>query len=270
MRSYATSGFTLVEMAIVIALTGIIAAVVAVFLRAPIQQYADLTRRAELTDIADTALRRIARDLRHALPNSVRLNGVGGCAGPAACTLEFIPTVAGGRYRLESGDVLDFDGADTSFDIVGPVPPATPAHHIVIYNLGIGGADAYEGSSTNQHVRRPVNAAPVGNNLSITSASRLPFESPGQRFHVVETPVRYVCDPQAGTLTRVSGYGWPGATTAGTSHLLAQHVTQCRFTYDQAGAVAAQRSGLITMHLGLSDGGELVTLYHAVHVSNQP
>lgn len=270
MRSLAKSGFTLVEMVMVIALTGIIGAVVAVFLRAPIEQYADLTRRAELTDTADTALRRIARDLRHALPNSVRLSGAGGCAGATACTLEFIPTVAGGRYRIESGDELDFTQADTSFDIVGPVPAATTAHHVVVYNLGIGGADAYEGSAAATHVRRPVSAAPVGSNLTIVSANRLPFESPGQRFHVVEPPVRYVCDPQAGTLMRVTGYGWPEAPVPGTSRLMAQNVTQCRFTYDQAGAVSAQRSALVTMHLSLRDGGETVTLYHAVHVSNQP
>jgi MSHA biogenesis protein MshO len=267
MKTRGEIGFTLIEMVIVIALTGIIAGVVAVFLRAPIQQYADLTRRAELTDVADSAQRRIARDLRHALPNSVRLTIPGGCAGTNACALEFIPTVDGGRYRTGSGDELDFATADTSFDVVGPVPAATAAHHLVIYNLGIEGADAYEGSTEDTHVRRPIATVGAGN-LTITSTERFPFESPGQRFHVTESPVSYVCDPQAGTLTRTSGYGWPEAPVSGTAHLLAQHVSQCRFTYDQA--VSAQRAGLITMHLSLTDGSETVTLYHAVHVSNQP
>ncbi len=66
-------GFTLIEMIVVIVITGIIAGVVAVFLKAPVQGYIDSARRAELTDIADTAIRRMARDVRTAVPNSVRV-----------------------------------------------------------------------------------------------------------------------------------------------------------------------------------------------------
>ena len=56
-----------------IAIVGIIGAMVAVFIRSPVQSYVDSARRAELGDVADTALRRIIRDLRLALPNSVRV-----------------------------------------------------------------------------------------------------------------------------------------------------------------------------------------------------
>ncbi|HJW54183.1 MAG TPA: prepilin-type N-terminal cleavage/methylation domain-containing protein, partial [Burkholderiaceae bacterium] len=55
-------GFTLAEAVIVIVITGIIAGTVAVFLRLPVQGYVDTAARAELTDIADTALRRMTRD----------------------------------------------------------------------------------------------------------------------------------------------------------------------------------------------------------------
>lgn len=59
-------GVTLIEMVIVISITAIIAGAVAVFIARPVEGYADATRRAELTDIADTALRRMTRDLRTA------------------------------------------------------------------------------------------------------------------------------------------------------------------------------------------------------------
>jgi len=49
-------GFTLIEAIIVIAITGIVAAAVAMFIRLPVQGYVDSAARAELTDIADTAL----------------------------------------------------------------------------------------------------------------------------------------------------------------------------------------------------------------------
>src|SRR5437588_9933469 len=65
-------GVTLIEMVIVIAITAIIAGAVAVFISGPGEGYADAARRAEMTDIADTALRRITRELRTALSNSIR------------------------------------------------------------------------------------------------------------------------------------------------------------------------------------------------------
>lgn len=274
-------GFTLVEMIMVIVITGIIGGMVAVFLQAPIQQYMDVARRADMTDVADTALRRISRDLRTALPNSVRVTGA--CGGGNTCFIEFLPTVGGGRYRAEAApvgasagcgtlatDALDFSAADTCFEVLGPMPAVAVGNQIVVYNLGIPGADAYAGNNTS--VVTAV-AAPV-----VTIAPFLyPFDSPGSRFHVVTTPVTYACAPVAGgvggTLTRWQGYpiqvAQPVALPAGgTSARLATNVSNCNFAYD--GFVVAQRSGLVTMHLGITEEGETVNLYSATHVGNQP
>src|SRR5438876_99439 len=75
-------GVTLIEMVIVIAITAIIAGAVSVFISRPVEGYADAARRAEMSDIADTALRRMTRDLRTALANSIRITCVPSC-GPA-------------------------------------------------------------------------------------------------------------------------------------------------------------------------------------------
>ena len=105
------SGFTLVEMIIVIVITGIIGAVVAVFIRSPVQGYVDMVARAELADEADTAMRRMSRDLRLALPNSIRTTIAGGTT-----FLELLLTRTGGRYldeddEVAGGDILDFTSA---------------------------------------------------------------------------------------------------------------------------------------------------------------
>jgi len=71
-------GVTLIEMVIVIAITAIIAGAVAVFISRPVEGYADAARRAVITDIADTALRRMTRDLRTALSNSIRTTSASG------------------------------------------------------------------------------------------------------------------------------------------------------------------------------------------------
>lgn len=277
-------GFTLVEMIVVIVITGIIGGIVAIFLRTPVQGYVDSARRAEMTDIADTAFRRISRDLRLALPNSVRVAGT--CSGTSTCYLEFIPTTGGGRYRdstdnMGGGNTLDFSAADTSFDVLGQMPPVAVGDQIVVYNLGIPGADAYAGNN-----RRAVSGV-AGNVISITSTAALPFDScqydasgyvvGGCRFQVVQTPVTYACTPAAGgaggTLMRWQGYAiQPAQPTAlpagGTASMLATNVSACTFTYDAS--VVAQSAGLVTMHLTITEQGESVSLYNATHVSNVP
>lgn len=276
-------GFSLIELIVVIVLTGLLSGVVATFLVRPIQGYLDAVRRAQLTDIADTALRRIGRDLRLALPNSVRVD-----AGNVF--LEFIPTKSGGRYRAALGgvgtDPLSFSAPDTSFDALsGPLSFAN-GDQIVVYNLGIPGADAYEGNTTASHVRRPYDFATGGAGptslIRIVSAAALPFDSPGRRFHVLsvaEQAVTYGCEgvgldasgTGTGTLTRYRAYGFNAVqATAGLGTdkaLLADRVSACSFTYAPG---VTQRNGLVSMSLTLSAGGESIRLVYEAHVSNVP
>lgn len=268
-------GFTLIEAVMVIVITSIIVIGVAIFIRAPIQGYQDTARRAQMVDIVDTSLRRLGRDLRLALPNSVRVTGGGQ-------VIEFLLTRSGGRYRGEGTDRLDFTVADTTFDILGSAITFATGDQIVVYNLGITGADAYAGNTLSTHNRRAYSGA-VGSavtNVLITSANRLPFESPGNRFQVVETPVTYICDIAAGTLYRYSGYPITAnqssvdtnaelmALAGVTRAMLARNVSGCQFAYDAA--IAAQHSGLVTLRLTLTQQNESVNLYHTVHVNNIP
>lgn len=264
-----SAGFTLAEMIIVIAITGIISGVVAVFLQKPVQGYFDSLRRAGLTDTADTALRRMARDLRLALPNSVRVSGT---------AVEFLQTRTGGRYRADGDggatpvNELDFTSADSSFDFLGGLSHTPVAGDlVVVYNLGIAETDAYTGS----------NSAAVtgvsGNTISI-SAKQFPFESPGNRFQVVSGPISYVCDGAGtnangtgtGTLRRYWNYAVSPAQAVppgGSSALLADKISACSFVY-QPGVTA--RSGLVSIQLQITEANESVSLYHEVHVPNVP
>jgi len=280
-------GFTLVEMIVVIVITGIISGMVAIFINAPVQGYMDSARRAEMTDIADTALRRITRDLRLSLPNSVRVTTSGGNT-----YLEFLPTTGGGRYRYSAAptgtpvcggslaaDVLNFTIADTCFQVLGTMPASVNVgNQVVVYNLGIAGASAYTGNTAATDNRRQVSAVGV-NSLSITSANPLPFDSPGHRFQVVTTPVTYVCAPSttgsngSGSLTRWWGYpiqaAQPTAQPAGAlTALLANKVSACSFAY--SASVVTQQAGLATMTLTITESSESVNLYSSTHVSNVP
>ena len=297
------TGFSLVEAVVVIVISGIIVAAVALFIRAPVAGYVDTAHRAELTDIADTALRRMGRDLRTALPNSIRVTSVG-----SVYFLEYLEVRTGGRYRaatsggatapacpnddarVTDNDILSFYqspsvGTDTCFKTLGNIPNRAQivnTDYVVVFNLGIPGASAYESPNTNKSLISSTSTSGNEDRIAFNAQTfRLP--SPGNRFHVVTGPVSYVCDPVAGTLRRYSGYaiqasqpsnaGAAPLSTAPVKALLASQVSGCSFTYNAA--VVAQRDGLVTMSLSVTEvnsqgGNETVTLYEAAHVSNVP
>ncbi len=292
-HSASQRGFTLVEMIVVIVITGIISGMVAMFIRAPVQGYVDSARRAEMTDIADTALRRIARDVRIAVPNSVRIPNPAGSS-----YIEFLPTRDGGRYRVSNagagscgatGNELSFDAPDTCFEIVGKSMDFFAGDAIVIGSTQSDGSLPYQAVNSATGVRRMIAAAGVGTArqaVQIGSTVTFPASSEldGHRFEVVpadQEAVTYACtgtlgaldangDGQ-GSLTRYWKYGFkPGQPapppTGASSAILADRVSACNFVYD----ISNQRNSLLAVTLTITRGGESVNLYHEIHVNNIP
>jgi len=234
-------GVTLIELVVTIVVIAIIVTAVSFFLT-PLRQSADVAMRAELSDIADNALQRIGRDVKLALPNSVRVASSGG-----ALYLEFLAVRTAGRYRGEGGgsaaandcpaddaplgtpanDQLSFDTVnDTCFKSIGEVADAATiavgSDRLVLNNLGVGfpQQDAYELSPANVAQITAVDHTTETNRDRIVFARPSPFQrtlhdSPGKRFFVVPgradpvrpvSPVSYVCDPALRTLRRHWGY----------------------------------------------------------------
>ncbi len=271
------AGFTLIEMIVVIAITAIVGSMVVMFLRAPLESYVAQDRRARLADAADTALRRMGRDIRLALPNSVRVQPV--VVGTVTVFyLEFLGTRSGGRYRAQGdgslgNDNLDFTNpaGDSSFDVLGPAIDVEAGDRIAVYNLGILGADAWAVGTPGDTLAAYTGPTGSVSNIAIAS-KKFPLASPGNRFQVVDGPVSYVCDPGNGTLTRYWGYAiaavQPTAFAAATPQaLLATGVSACSFDYQPG---VTERGGLVSVTLYLSQAGETVRLYATTQVSNQP
>ena len=267
--SKGSAGFTLVEMVVVITIVGILAAGAALFIRNPTQAFIDSENRANLTDRADTALRRMARDIRNALPNSVRVNVNG-----ADSFIEFVPVNSAGRYRASVGtsagdNPLDFALAADTFDVLGPGVPVAAGDRLVIYNLGIPGSDVYEGTNS-----RALQDTGNPNVLSFNGGT-FPQESPSSRFFIVSTPVSYVCDMTNRVLLRYGGYATqvnqPSSVAAlnglAQARILANGLTTCQVNFVPG---VLQRSGVITIFLGFTQDAATVTLMHQVNVVNSP
>lgn len=268
-KRHAISGFTIVELIVVITVTGILAAGAATFIRNPTQAYFDVENYANLTDRADTALRRISREMRNALPNSVRATTNG-----ADSFVEFIPVTAAGRYRAEVGNnaadnPLDFSLIADTFDVLGAPVNVSGDSQLVIYNLGVSGADAYEGTN-----RRPLSTSGTLSSLAF-SGGQFPQPSPSSRFYVVGTATTFACDLTNRRLMMYSGYGIQSAQPASIAALdalaigrqIAANVSSCTMQYIPG---ALQRSGIVLIYLGLTQDAARVNLMQQVNIVNSP
>jgi MSHA biogenesis protein MshO len=275
MNRHLLSGFTMIELIMVIVIVGILATMTTGIITQPVKGYLDSQRRTILVDTAEFALRRMQRDIRRALPNSIRITG--------GTVLELLHVEDGGRYRAikdttvaatagvcaadPAGDVLDFTTTDTCFEVTGTLstfnPLAPAGEFLVIYNLGSTSADAYAGNN-----RTPITTSTNAKTIKF-NAFKFPFGSPQQRFFVVDTPVTYQCVNNQ--LLRYSGYGitpQPNPPAGVAGQIQADKVAACVFTYAPG---TSTRAGLITLAITLTDTvGESVQLMQQVHVDNLP
>jgi len=280
-------GFTLIELVITIAVGSVVVAFMALFIVTPMTTYTAQTRRAALVDAADSALRFMGRDLRAALPNSVRVS-------PSGSVLELLATVDGARYQ-DSGPLsnpalaLDLTAKDGAFATTVPftqltLPWTSSAYFLSIYNVGVPGADAYQMANfpnvpyvitpANTTITISAGATANQNLVTLSPAFQFAFGSPGQRVFLVSGPVTYLCDTAAATLTRYSGYTIAGAQPASaaalnaagaSAALVASNVAGCQFALSPG---TAQRNALATLTLQIAQSGESVQLLHQVEVVN--
>jgi MSHA biogenesis protein MshO len=288
--SRSAQGFTLVEIVVVIAIAAIVTGFSAVLIREPLLAYNDVARRRELVVAAETALERLARDVRRALPNSLRV-------APGGRVLEYLDVTEGARYRAEAnaglthpapGDVFEI-GPETSFNVLGRFAalsftygtPLPAGARLVVYPTGASlWTDAATGA--NPGVITPAATSITVQNdgdedqLQLSAAHQFSLQSPQRRVFIVSGPVTYICVPASGTLTRYSSYAVSAAQptdptvaplASAQAARLSDRVASCSFDYQPG---TPTRGGLLTVTLGLASGGEQIQLLHQIHVENVP
>ena len=276
---------TLIELVIVIVLSAIVVSFMTRLIVIPIDAFTAQKQRAQLGDAADGALRLIARDLRSALPNSVRTQVNGNVTA-----LEMLATVDGARYQdngplSNSALSLDFTAPDAGFSTTVPFSQITLPHsssnsYLAIYNIGVPGANAYALANV---------MTPAGTTITITAgvtsnaqlvtlnpAFQFSFGSPAKRVYLVSGPISYLCNTSSGLLTRYSGYAISAAQPAtaaaliaagASSGLVATNATGCQFTYASG---TSQRVGMATLVLQLASNGQVIQLLEQTHLVNAP
>jgi MSHA biogenesis protein MshO len=274
---------------VVIFLTGILAGGSSVYIARLVEGYMSTQRRAELSDTADLALRRMGRDIKMALPMSLRITSAGG-----ATYIEFLATKTGGRYKYK---LACFNASCNSLITLGNVNDGSwnfvaNSDRVSLWSQDYGTAlNCAAGDVSAWCAGTPgvTNWAPLisafgysGNEQAFsfaTTSFQAIADQQSNTFRVIEGPVSYVCDPAVGSLTRYWGYAlpqqnqWTGAPPAGAqSAVLATRISGCQINYDTS--ASAQQGllgrGLLSLGLTLTMQSETISLVQQVHVNNVP
>ena len=278
------NGFTLVELVITLMLFALMAVTLALFFRPAVASWLTLRDRTSLSAEADNAMRLMLRELRTAVPNSIRT--------PDSACFEFVPTKTGGRYRLGPDIVnagsapADPAAATSSFDVLTPLDTLpVVGDWVVVDNQNPG--DVYSGVNRSAISAVTTPAAALGRHRLAISPMQFPLGYDGGRFGVIDQTqqaVFYVCSGASttldgngnapGVLVRLSGYGFNAAapascpsTTGGS--VVATGLRSCRFLYN-ANQGATQQSGYIGLQLEFTRNGETTSLVAGAHVVNVP
>lgn len=283
-------GFTLIETVIVMTILGVVAGMVAIFIRTPIDNYLGAVRRTNLADEADTAQRYLARDLHAALPNSIVCTTG---AGATPTTLSFLNIASGGRYREypaatpplpATNTALRFGESISSFNTIGNAAvtardaygQAIPNNlNVVVGSLGSGVNNCYARSGANAKAGTlSADGLTVNLSAAATIAPECAIQQATVQNDTVTTTIneenersfgRFYLAASGLTTYQCSAAGTPiGLTRNGQQ--MASHLASCAITCDGVNS----RIQTISLDFTMTDANESIRLMRQVHVENLP
>ena len=174
--SKACAGFTLVELIVVLVILAILASTSVTFVVRVMDGYYTTQNRSALIDKARPALERMTRQLRGALPYSVRIVNDGNC-------VQFMPIAAGGNYLGQVPDQAN--GAPASANV--SVSPHTIDFGSASF-VSIGALSASELYGAAAASRTGYGAGSSSTQLQLSPAKQWARNSINQRFYLLANP----------------------------------------------------------------------------------
>jgi MSHA biogenesis protein MshO len=269
-------GFTLIELVTVIVILGVLATGISSFLRFGVQSYTHAADRDALISSARFVVERLNREVRNALPNSIRTNG-----NKKKC-LEFVPIVKSVVYLdipvapepardsvevlMNSVEVLMLKGALLSTTLYVAVYALNSDD---IYNKKSGVIEEVSSVSVN---RQDVSTIGLSNSI------RFDAESPTERLYLLGSPVSYCVEGQA--IYRYQTYGFGPYNSNGTPsngtdpEKMAEYVGDYAYDDDeypfQTSKATLQRNGLALIRLKFARNLEEIVFNNEIQVPNVP
>lgn len=250
-------GFTLVELISVIVILSIISVIGTSFVVRTTQSYQQTQTRALIVNTARQSMERMTRQLRIALPFSLRLTNGNSC-------LEFMPIAAGGNYFGVVPDTASLGAASATIP-ASPVP--TPADFGVARFVSIGAMAPGElyGASA---VSRAGYASYTNGNLMLTAAKRWQRNSMNKRYFLLDNPQAFCL--VGDQLRFYSGIDVANANVnlAGAFDILARGVSSVNPFVIVGGN--NNRNTAVELSLTFSSSGESINFTNRVLIRNAP
>lgn len=257
-----TRGFTLIEVITVIVVLSILSVLGTGFVLNATKSYQSTQTRARLINTGRQAVERMTRQLRIALPYSVRLTNSNMC-------LEFMPIASGGNYSDYVPDAVNAATPKTSL-LVSPHSIDFGAAQFV--SIGAMAATELYGSSP---ASRATLSSRTSTQLTFTPAKGWARNSVNKRFYLLDKPQAFcVVNNQ---LRFYSDQDVTSATvdTSSASSLLADNVTGSTTPFALT-AGSENRNTLVQLNItimqgtSIAQGAESVVFNHVVMIRNVP
>ncbi|WP_339670655.1 type II secretion system protein [Dasania marina] len=262
-------GFTLVELVSVIVLLGLLSAGATIFIGDSVRIYNDSTRRAELTQQGRFAVERVSRELRNALPGSIRVKDECIEFAPIAAASSYLNFVADGHYaQLQAAGFTYTLGSNQRVAVHSiENKDVYQYNRKAVVDLGsVAGADT--------DLQRQVNFTnftPPGHKFR--------SESNSKRFYIINEPVSFCV--RNNELVRHDGYGWLQNQATDVATLGADFPLAVDIQLGDSGAVTPftytlgvlARSAVVHIDFRFSNAqanNEWVRFSHEVFVRNVP
>lgn len=270
-----TRGFTLVEMVTVILILGILVVGVSSFIIFGTRIFVESSSVDQVLSQSRFAVERMTRELRSALPNSVRLNS----DSLTYQCVEFVPIEASTTYLTMP--TIPAAAASTGIVILDNTASAIRVNQFAwIYPLV--DADVY--SSARQKRAQVKTIAISGNQvtLTFTAPTRFAEASPRQRIYFGSSPVSYCFEKGVSgndlQIVRYAGYNFntvqPNPATMGTGVLMAQSVANRLVNSNDLPLILTPSSlvnnAMVHLQPRFNVNGETFQYRHQVQVINVP
>jgi MSHA biogenesis protein MshO len=257
------AGFTLVEVIFVVVILGIIASIGSGFVITALDSYHTAQQRNQLIQRGRVTLEQMARELRMALPNGVRVSSGGQC-------IEFFPLLAATNYQGSVADQYNQQAEQSQIQTGSFYIPSENARHLVIAPLSA--TDVYTTSKPSARVSIAPLASGNHNTVTLPSSHRFMRNSTSKRLFIATDPVRFCV--VGSNLVRYSGYGFltsalGSGNPGGANALMAHEVAPIGAAFSLSPA-SQDRGMVVRIQLRFSAAKTGVDLNHQVLIRNVP
>lgn len=247
-------GFTLVELIVVIVVLAILAVTGAQFVVSSTRNYDIARTRGLLVNTSRQALERMTRQLRGALPYSVRVTDGGSC-------IQFMPIAGGGNYVTAVPDTANGAPASASIAVSPHGEEFGTAHWVSIGALAAN--EIYGPGVSAQGL-----AARTATSLTLSGPKTWQRNSINRRFYLLDNPQGFCVVGNQLRFYPDQAMAGAGINVNGNFHLMANNVTATEPFALTLGT--ENRNTIVQISMSFISGGETVSFQQQVMIRNVP